>query len=323
MTAQQPRRGGFSLIEILVVMAIIGVLSALAVGTFFRIAAGQRVKTAEGALRNLQTAFDNRRKAIVEEVADPRIQPPQAVVTFTQKADPQTGAAVNDLDRARTVWAYLRLKNEFPTTYTEAVTDIFIDSNGNNVADPGEPALKHRKLFEQVLNTGSNEEQSAACLYLALTATGSSGVAVGGDTFQRISGDGPAGRSFLDVWNKPIAFSRLTYSAELDAQPYQPATASATSGKDSLDAKGRLSAYDTVWTQAKRDAFWSAVVANHLASGGVLATYDQTRNWMMTAVSGGPNLTLTGPPGLLISNDDAAGDNLISYRLRKEGRSGN
>ena len=65
---RRPHRAGFTLIELLVVIALIATLAALSAGAFFRVRAGQLKSASEATLVKLNTALDNRWKAIQESV---------------------------------------------------------------------------------------------------------------------------------------------------------------------------------------------------------------------------------------------------------------
>lgn len=56
--ARRRREGGFTMIELLVVMVILGLLAALVAPNFFREGAKARVKTARLQIANISTALD-------------------------------------------------------------------------------------------------------------------------------------------------------------------------------------------------------------------------------------------------------------------------
>lgn len=56
--ARRRREGGFTMIELLVVMVILGLLAALVAPNFFREGAKARVKTAKLQIANISTALD-------------------------------------------------------------------------------------------------------------------------------------------------------------------------------------------------------------------------------------------------------------------------
>src|SRR5262245_41527087 len=61
------RRAGFTLLELLVVMALITVLAAVSIGTYFRVRATAEKHATEVMVEKLASAMDQQVKAIIEE----------------------------------------------------------------------------------------------------------------------------------------------------------------------------------------------------------------------------------------------------------------
>lgn len=277
------RRRGFSLVELIVVMGIMATLAILAVGTYNRLRAGQNEAATESTLSKLNNAMDVRYSQIVNDANRDAAKGnfPAGLLTFCN----------NDPDVARSALVYLNLLKAFPTTYAEATTPFTL----------GSYQFTPNRAFSTLVSAGTGEEQSAACLYIALT---SSTDAANG-TLDQQTAQSPAGTVFIDAWNRPIAFSRLTYAAELNSAPWYRGTGAS---KDPADPLGKLSTWGNL------GAFWPNVAGRHWNYGSLPTTYPGAgANWVMTAISAGPDKDFGSNPV-----NDAT--NHLSYRLRREGQ---
>ena len=293
-----PRRGGFTLIELLVVMALIAILAAIAAGAFFRVRANAEVSTTQSTLEKLNAGIDRKWKAVLD----------QAAIEAKNTPSSFQNACGNDPDRIRVVLTYMKLKNEFPTSVAEATNAV---SFGGLTLPARTGAFAPLSAY-----TGtSNEERSAACLFLALTATGSGGEVFDVTPLQSQVRTINGVQMFVDSWGRPIVFVRQAYATELDAAPYSPGAA-----RDPIDPLNKLTGWGNLTT------FWDVIrnnPAQYNPGGMVPGTYTNNRNWVPTVVSFGPDEnmgTLLGNPG---SSTDAGNDNLISFRLRRAGMKGN
>ncbi|MCZ2343291.1 MAG: prepilin-type N-terminal cleavage/methylation domain-containing protein [Bacteroidales bacterium] len=288
----QTRRRGFSLVELIVVMGILATLAILAVGTYNRLRGGQNEAATESTLSKLNNAMDVRYAQIVNDAN-----------RDAAKDNFPTGLREycnNDPDIARSALVYLNLLKAFPTSHAEATTTF-------QLVTPAPLKIyqfRPNTVFSAVANAGTAEEQSAACLYIALTS--STDAASG--TLDQQTGQTAAGTVFRDAWNRPIAFSRLTYATELNSPPWYRGTGAS---KDPADPLGKLSGLG-----GKLNAeFWPNVAGRHwnytgFPSGGYPGT---GANWVMTAISAGPDKTATAS---VISDPKI----FLSYRLRREGQ---
>ena len=289
MIARRGRPNGFTLVELIVVMAILATLAALAVGAYSRVRAGQAESTTETTLAKINSILDVRYAAVVDRAR--KLPIPAELLTYCG----------NDNDRARVVLIYAQLTVNFPTTKAEASADIQVDPDGTGPQPPITIA-QHLRAFDTVTAAGTPEEQSAACLYAALTSSSDAGAA--GLDQQTVTT--PAGLAFVDGWGMPIAFTRLTYKAELNSPPWSKGT---SPSKDPVDPLRRLvPGWTTNWAD-----FWPKVAGQHINYGGFPATYPGPgANWVMSAISAGRkrefNDLITDP------------DNLLSFRLRREGQ---
>lgn len=337
------RRRGFTLIELLVVIAVIVILIALSAGTYFRIYANEYVRATNATATKLNTALDRKITVVNDSAAEDARNGsiPAVVMNF----------AGGDKDRARTIWTYLKLKNELPTTFAEAKGEVCPNPTQLAGGDTrrgtwiwwprttATPAiyidqLKPLSIFTTQLGliadtTGTPEQQSAACLYLALTAAGGRGNVTEGDGLGTQIGDaqipGTTLKAYIDGWGTPIAFSRMSFGPEVNSSDYVRANAVAVSqSRDPCDPAGSLIKTNSGWTipptsDDKLNAFWARAVSNHISYANLLATYPNTlaltQNWVPTVISAGPNKQWDG----LFAADS---DNIISYRLRREGNRG-
>lgn len=333
MTTGRARRGGFSLIELMTVIGIIALLSALAVGTYMRLRGSTTEKVTDETMTKIHSMMADRWGAVIDRAtADIR--------SGSVPADVMT-AANNDKDLARVIWTYFKLKNEFPTTRAEGTTDIQIKVNGSF-----KTVLKAKAVFSSIPVNPSSvsatsiaalETESAACLYKALRDTGTGGVVTGVEGLEQQTGTSASGPVYTDAWNTPIAFARMAYTAELNGPPYLKGN---PVSKDPIDPLGRLinkpSALPTTFDLA---SFWNTVWSNHIGTAGspdwpgspIPTTYATntigTANWVPTLISAGANKRYrtvqfdppsspNTPPSWLIGTDELNGDNPLSFRVR-------
>lgn len=321
------RRRGFTLVELMLVVALMAVLVALSTGAYFRIRASELVRATEATESKLNTLMDKRWTAIRDQAdTDLKTNTPAVAVVLQ--------FAGNDKDRARTIWTYLKFKNEFPTTIAEACNPVTLPT--------GFVVFTPRSVFTSQFGVGAAglptppPEESAAVFYLALTATGNRGETVGPDGTQQQTGDvsitftPPAGtqtskpmRAYMDSWGNPIMFVRMASPDEVNASPYIRATGN--TNRDFLDPMAKLLTPSATWTappstpspNSMLDLFWAKVMQNHISAGvgtSNLTTYSNpSRNWVPTVISMGPNKKWDG------FFDQ---DNIVSYRLRREGNRG-
>ncbi|OWK43612.1 prepilin-type N-terminal cleavage/methylation domain-containing protein [Fimbriiglobus ruber] len=342
------RRGGFTLIELLVVISLIAALAALSAGAFFRVRNAQQTQATNATLNKLHSLMDMRWKAIIDQARNDmnKGKIPPLIMTF----------AANDLDRARSIWTYMLLTNEFPTTFDEATTPVFV--NGAFLPPrtvfaqlPASNATKLTTLATAPLAPGQLESalafQSAACFYVAISATGNRGNAADSDGTTNQARDytdpvtGATARVFVDSFGTPIGFFRMSYAPELNFSPYTTALGGKILSNDPLDPLGRLPG---TWantttagnTLSNGTIFWSSVAGYHIflttpssitgnmpwaprnTPGEVPPVYPGSVNWVPTLVSAGMDRTWNdnGTLGFF------GGDNIVSFRLRRQGARG-
>lgn len=207
-------RGGFTFVELLVVLAILGVLVALTVGGTFQMIESQRQSNTETAMRSVQQVLEKQWNQVI---ADAKKEPPsQGAIELARVMTP---SPIADLPRARVLWIKLRLMEAFPTSFAEIIpgptTPIVYQKYAGHYLIPPE-RRKHMATYLGMLKsrTGSTSSvtESSACLFMILSqpragirfnaeeALGTTAVA---DT------DGDGLKEIVDSWGTPLGFFRF------------------------------------------------------------------------------------------------------------------
>jgi prepilin-type N-terminal cleavage/methylation domain-containing protein len=240
---QDPRgRSGFTLIEMLVVMAIIAVLVSLTAGGVFQIVEGQKQSNTEQTIRVLSKALKQQWEVVVTQAKNEN--PPPSVVTM----------AGGDARRAKVIWIKLRLKQEFPMNFQEALSPWKNNLGSADVI----PSADLPSLYTTVPSVANPGDQSSVCLLLALRARSGAafnvdnlGAGVVADSLNAAYVN-PTNNSVLqvaqDAWGTPLAFNRWPTPAtagkafwqELDSLNPAGASTSGATFRDPLDPEGLL-----------------------------------------------------------------------------------
>jgi prepilin-type N-terminal cleavage/methylation domain-containing protein len=293
-------RPAFTLVELLVVMAMIATLAAVTIGATFRVQAAQRKSATEATLTKIDSLLQQKLKTIQEQInEDARLNKPNS-------GYPELIANGYSPDIAKAILMYSRTKNQLPMTFAEATTDFTIP--GTSIV------LKHSPIFNGLAGPGTNPEESAICLYLVLSQLGNSGL-------EQQIGDAPSfpGRKcYIDTYGQPIYFNRLAYGGDAGIELDNPPFVRSGAQHDPFYPKQVDSVYKNLGTDlgaANIVAFWNAMRANTPGWAGIPTAYPGLKNHVTTAISAGADKDFIGA-GLY------SGDNIVSYRLRKDGEKG-
>jgi len=339
------RQAGFTLIELLVVIAILSILAALGSGTYFRIRAAQQVTSTESTLQQVSTGLDRiwsaTRDQAEKEFNSGNLPGGNNIQTLINYC-----GGAGEKERARALWMYLRMKNEFPNTFSEAWTEIkLVDPINTSITVI---KLAPKKTFTSKLPPAAScgttsqanaNNQAAALLYLILTEKGTRGETFNTDTVSARSGtlENVNGRRFTvfnDAWGSPLSFARFYWATELQEPPYSRSVTTALPSKDPFDIYDKLGA--ARWTGTRADSARTVI--------GIQSPFrvqnGSSNNWIPTIISAGANrewdlfdvrYTRQGMPmsdsniGLVDKIIDSSApdrDNIVSYRLRQFGARG-
>jgi prepilin-type N-terminal cleavage/methylation domain-containing protein len=318
-TASRPRlggyRSGFTLVEIMVVLAIIGVLVTLAAAASFQFIGAQRQSNTELILQTIAGQLHEQWSAVVKKASTEPI--PEGVGSM----------AGGDPSRARVIWIKLRLKQEFPMSFAEAKAPWATASAVNPFVNQAVLPSRYKVLASVPAGSVPRPSESSACLLLALQQARGGPSRFNADTLRGMGAiadtDQDGIEEIVDAWGIPLAFCRWP-TANVDVAASNPAPGNPR--RDNLDPDGLLLRPD--WNNPNN-------FNSPFPLGGV-RTFEQlchpvhlidNNKWLPTAfysvptvVSAGRNKTLGLDPVLLGQTDASADDNLYSFRLRLGGR---
>ncbi|GEM_PF-4567730 len=204
------RRPAFTLIELLIALAIIAVLTALSAASYFWIVNRQYEKNTNAAIEHVYGVLKKQWNAVISEANDPI---PDSVKILAAP-DPSG-------ERAKVLWKMIRLTEAFPANYSEIRTPKVYATVLPGYAGPLPLIPTDRRKYIALYNSklgaaagGNPQNESAACLYLALSSAKKGSPAFNADQLpvkpQDIDLDGAL--EFCDAWQQPIAFFRFPYA---------------------------------------------------------------------------------------------------------------
>jgi prepilin-type N-terminal cleavage/methylation domain-containing protein len=328
------RRQAFTLVEILVVVAIIAILVALSAGIYYYAIGGQQQRNTEGTIRAVNKVFQTQWSYVVDQAK--KESPSLNVVNLA--ADP-TG------ERARVLWIKIRLMEAFPISYDEINNPANSVYQLLNLAIPGTAGQPQRKAWKTYQNATAKQgssptttaSESSACLLMALTVSRGGAVLSPDQLGSYVADtDGDGVKEIVDGWRTPLVFYRFAWGsgalpgrigdppqAPSGIQGLNPAPAGSKAARlgDPLDPAGSL----FTWPGgAARTAFESNFHAIADASGKnanyvipVIVSLDADRD--IFAGTPTPSLfppTVCATKGLTVQNASTAGDNTYSFTLR-------
>jgi prepilin-type N-terminal cleavage/methylation domain-containing protein len=244
-SGRRPRRAGFTLMELLVVIALIAILMALALGGTFQVIETQRQSNTENALRAIDKVLQQQWMKVIEEARGE--QPSHAVKVM----------AGNDPRRAQVLWVQLRLIEAFPENFAE-IQNPTVYQNYTVTNTPFIPVNQRKnngtylKKLQTRKGTTSPATENIACLFMALDIN-RGGVRLSSDTLADSirDTDGDGLRELVDSWGVPLKFVRFPISGsavytELD-QSYTPPPKAGGNRRDPLDPEGVMMVGSAVW----------------------------------------------------------------------------
>lgn len=236
-------RGGFTLVELIVVVAIMSVLAALVASAVMRFAGQQQEENSKTTIAKAYGQLIRQWRATIE-LAQQEANPsglnklPQGLMVL----------AGNDPFRAKVIWTKLRLRQLFPMNYAEIQSGpSFGPSYSGLDAALAPPDSYQKALAGYSGSTHDPKTESAACLLIALTARANKGKELNQEDFSNLEikdTDGDGVPELVDGWARPIRFYRWpTGCADVDALnpgDLGSATSLQTRFRDPQDSDGLL-----------------------------------------------------------------------------------
>jgi prepilin-type N-terminal cleavage/methylation domain-containing protein len=315
MGRAQARRAGFTLVELLVVMAIILALIALSASASMRVLATQKGSVTETTISKVDSALRKQWEAVVHAANNEDIATKIGADVYNNSFLPAAG---NDARRARVIYVKLRLKQEFPINFREIFNP-----------QPGYP-LPSKQSYIKYLNargitsggTTPAAHESSACLVMALRE-GRSGGTAGTDDFGATSVDMVGQVEVLvDGWRKPLAFYRWpTGNDEVDGLGPSPNT----TVRDPEDPDGQL--MNPTWWAFHRPTFENWCHSLHKGANTRYAYYTTPviASWGPNGRPGIAGITAPAPDPMTPATGAAAADaydNIYNFRLQRLGARG-
>jgi len=295
LPVRQPAlRRGFTILELLIVMAIIMLIMALTAGAALRYMDVQKKRNTEVELYKLESAVHQAWNAVIANARDKEAVP-----------DAVSQIAGGNAKRARVIYVKLRLKQEFPMTFQEVMDPSWMSLLGK---PPTYITTIQGKSIAPSLKGESCE--SAALLYLALQKD-RSGTQFNVDSAlakSEVATDTGSGLKYIvDGWGSPIAFYRWPYGNVDPTFGYTGQIQNGTTN-DLEDPEGLLA--DTGWNTAQFKALC------HPVSPG------KSYKLKPAIASPGRDLQLGLDPKTMapLNNNTRWYDNLYSYRVRESGK---
>jgi prepilin-type N-terminal cleavage/methylation domain-containing protein len=297
-----PRRTGFTLIEMLVVIAIMVILAALLAAGVMMWISGQSRRNTESNYRTAQKLFMQHWSAVIDDAKKEDIGGLAALGTL---ASPDPGN-----QRARVIWIKLRLMEAFPQSFTEVVNNSpgkagswtwanYIPRNRQKY----QPA--YERLVGAALNNASHNPatEQGACLAMAIS-TSHAGKRTSADELGAIclDTDGDGMKEVVDGYRQPAGFVRFATDLTTPGlQATNPASGANALFADPLDATGLLLSPTWYSTKAGSNCMLYQQVAGYLISpnNGQSEYYTQ------------PVIVSAGPDGVFGTSDD-----VFSFQLR-------
>jgi prepilin-type N-terminal cleavage/methylation domain-containing protein len=306
------RRSAYTLVEILVVVAILAILTALIVGAVMRTTGSAQVKATTTEINALKRVLTQQWNFVAD---DARNGPkgPTATSVHDWVKNTFAGSDQDSERRLKVIYTKLRLKQAFPQSLAEVLRPSgYAASLDLPPYQPYVAALNEMGFTSANVSTTPQPWESAVCLYLALTI-GPNGGGSGGelDKYSAIV-DGNKARGFVDSWGQPLAFCRWpTASAELN--PSGPTNGT----NDTGDPNGYLCENAWLSSATYTGNFQKSLHAIATRGPGSTAGTTVPRSYKLQPliVSGGPDRKLGLNTSLGTTSAADIADNIYSSRL--------
>jgi len=293
-TVQNIRRRAFTLIELLIVVAIIGILAALLTVGVFKYFERQRIRNTEALLKTVDETLKVHWSKVIDE-AKKELGIPPAVLNL----------ANNDQALARILWIKVRLVEAFPMTYYEAAYPPRYYDHTQKIWIDLIPTDRRRYASEYAtkLNlaaftappaANNRETESAACLLAALSISRGGAPALNVDLLSvaPLDTDADGNKELVDGFGNSVAFFRFP-TVNLNFQLSNPNPKNVTGSftvMDALDPKFQLTNNSAWWSSINRIRF-QEVCRFTLGNGNVP---EAAQEWYTR-----PVVVSKGPDGVL------------------------
>ncbi|MFL5329641.1 MAG: type II secretion system protein [Gemmataceae bacterium] len=186
MTTRHSRRG-ITLIELLIVIAIVSMLTALTAGAVFRVRESQEKGFTETTLRKLATVLDQHWKAVGDGAKKEYDSLPadvkQNLITLADNSTTAPKPHPRRDDRARLLYVKFRLKQEFPISFAQVLTQgTTTETTARTVLGPDRIAGASTPTYLRVTSATVTNPSTSAKANVNTTAKPSYLTAVFGST---------------------------------------------------------------------------------------------------------------------------------------------
>jgi prepilin-type N-terminal cleavage/methylation domain-containing protein len=188
--SREPRRVAFTLIELLIVLAIIALLSSLGTGAYFRIMLTQQQNTTKATLSKVQSVLHKQWSALADLARKEPID------------QGFSNAYGGDSDACLANWMLARQQQTFPRSFME----VFNPPQNMPVHESYRTYLAQYGVTSASVTPAPYE--SSACLLMALqygvSGTGISPTDLGTNSIATVAGGLPI---IVDSWGQPLTFT--------------------------------------------------------------------------------------------------------------------
>jgi prepilin-type N-terminal cleavage/methylation domain-containing protein len=191
---RRPGRGGFTLVELLIVLLIIALLASLGVSAIMKMMALQQRRNTEQLVTKVDQAFNRHWKVVIDQA---KLEQPSPIAQALSNGDDR---------RAKVIHVLLCLRREFPMNFAEATTPLTLGT----ATFPPNPVYARSIPALATWGSYSWEQQSSICLYTALKQR-RGGIDFDPDTSlssQELITDPNGAKMIVDAWARPVIFNR-------------------------------------------------------------------------------------------------------------------